>query len=403
MLYFSELFGQKVYNQENQYMGKISDFLFLPLDTALITKCIIKKNNKEKFIIPIQDIKKSDQGFSLKPAYKISTKEDREVSLRYTLQNQQIIDINGQKVIRVNDVVISELPDFTVSGIDIGVLGVFRWIGAANLIGDIISRFGMNNKSKFIPWNDIEPDEVAKGRIVLKKEQEKLENILPEDLAEHLERANIQNVLKSLHVMDKDLSARVIADLNLNYQKEILARYSDKEAGQILSLIDPDESLDVLLALDHQKREAVLQHIEADKRKQITYLMQHAKTPIGHLLSTNWLSVPADTTVKSILEKIKKETEDFSELLYIYVVNKENQIVGALNLYELLMHKSETPVLKIMNQTLILGRLTSPKEIIMNKLLKYHLYAIPIVNENRNILGIVSLQDIAEQVIEGKE
>lgn len=403
MLYFSELFGTKVFTFDKKYIGKLNDLLFLPLETPLIIKVVIKTTENKELIVPIQDIKKNGIGFILNSSYLTSEKTpDKEVSLLHTLQNQQIIDINGEKIIRVNDVIISDMPEYTISGVDIGVLGVFRWIGAANLVANITHRFGMRYKSKFIPWSDIQPNQIAKGRIILKKEQEKLERILPEDLAEHLERANIANVLKSLRVMDKDLSARVIADLNLDYQKEIFGRYSDKQAGHILSLIDPDESLDVLLALDREKRDAILMNIEKDKRDQIKFLMQHAKTPIGHLMSTNWIAVPADTMVKTAIDRIKKETEDFSDLHYLYVVNKENQIVGVLNMHELLLQKSDMLLYKVMNQNLVLGRLTTPKEIVLRRLLKYHLYAMPIVDENRNILGVVSLQDIAEVMIEGK-
>lgn len=402
MLYFSELSGQKVYTHERQYFGRVYDFLFLPLETPLITKIVIKDDKNNISIIPIQEVKRNGIGFILKHSYTTKEKaENGEMSLRFTLQDQQIIDINGEKVIRVNDVVISELPDFAISGIDIGVLGVFRWIGAANAAANLLRRIGLAFKSKYIPWNDLDPAEIAKGRIVLIKEQEKLEKILPEDLAEHLDRANIQNVLKSLKIMDKDLSARVIADLNLNYQKRIIGTYSDKEAGQILSLLDPDESIDVLLELDKEKRDAIIPYIEKDKREQIEFLMLHATTPIGHLLTTNWIAVPADMTIKSVIERIRKETTDYSELLYVYVVNKDNHIVGKLTLHELFLQKPDISIYKVMNQTLIIGKLTTPKEIVLRRLLKYQLYAMPIVDENRSILGIVSLHDIAEQVMEG--
>ena len=404
MLYFSELYGQKVFDFNKQYLGKLNDLLFLPIDTPLITKIVIVTPKKSEVIVPIKEIKKNGIGFILKQDFhRVEKDAEREVSLRHTLQNQQIIDINGEKIIRVNDVIISDIPEYMISGIDIGVLGVFRWIGAANLLANLSHQLGFRFKSKFIPWSDIQPSQAAHGRIILKKEQEKLERILPEDLAEHLERANITNVLKSLRVMDKDLSARVITDLNLDYQKEIFGRFTDKQAGQILSLIDPDEGVDVLLALEKDKREAIMEHIEKEKGQQIKFLMNHAKTPIGHLMSTNWLAVTADTMVKTAIEKIKKDAADFSELLYLYIVNKENQIVGVLNLHELILQKPDILLYKVMNQNLVLGRLTTPKEIVLRRLLKYHLYAMPIVDENRTILGIVSLQDIAEDILEENE
>lgn len=401
MLYFSELSGEKVFTEEKKYLGKIKDFLFLPAETPLITKVIISSQGK-KIIIPIKDISKNGIGFTIKKDYTPSEINEEETSLLNNLQNQQIIDIDGVKIIRVNDVIISDSPEYMISGIDIGVFGVFRWIGAAKLLANILRQFGVQYKSEFIPWSDIQPEQVAKKRIVLKKELEKLKKIHPEDLAEHLEQATIRNVLKALRVMDKETSARVIADLNLDYQKEILARYSAEHAGQILSLIDPDESVDALLVLEKEKREAILPYIENPQRKQIEFLLRHTKTPIGHMMTTEYLTVPADILIKNAIEKIKNETNEFSELLYLYAINKDNQIVGVLNLHELLLQKSDLPIYKSMNQNLILSRLTTPKEIVLRRMLKYHLYAMPIVDENRTLLGIVSLQDIAKEKVEGR-
>lgn len=402
MLYFSELYGEKVFSQDKRYTGKLNDLLFLPVETPLITKFEIKTTNGKTLHVPVHSIKKNGVGFILKNDYTAEEKTEKETSLLYKLQNQQIVDIDGTKVIRVNDVVISDTPDYTISGIDIGALGVFRWIGAAKFISKILRGLNIHYKSDFIPWSEIDPAEVAKGRIVLKSEKEQLKRIHPEDLAEHLEHATIRNVIRSLKVMDEKMSARVIADLNVDYQREIFHRFSAEHSGQILSLIDSDEAVDVLLSLDRQRREEILEHIQKEKKQPILHLIHHAKTPIGHLLSTDCMVVPSNVTIKFVLEKVQKDSENFSELLYIYAVNKENQLVGVLNLHELLLKKPDELLYKIMNQNLILGRLTTPKEILLRRMVKYKIYAIPIVDDNRTLLGVISLQDIAEDMIEKK-
>ena len=220
----------------------------------------------------------------------------------------------------------------------------------------------------------------------------------PEDLAEHLEYATVRNVLRSLRVMDKELSARVVADLNVDYQREIFQRFSAEHAGKILSLIGADEAVDVLLSLSSDKRKNILSHIEHGKKGAILHLLHHAKTPIGHLMTTEYLSIQADNSVKNALDQLKSNTSQYSELLYIYVINKEEQIVGVINIHELLMHPSDMPLYRIMNQKLVLGRLTTPKEIVFRRLIKYNLYALPIVDEKRKLLGIVTLQDIAKEI-----
>jgi CBS domain-containing protein len=348
--------------------------------------------------IPVQYIKKNGIGYIIRDDYVNEVKIETETSLLGKLLNQQIVDVDGTEVIRVNDVVISDVPDYTISGIDIGILGVFRWVGGAKLVSRLLAGLNIHYKSDFIPWSEIEDNELAKGRIVLKSEKEKLKKIHPEDLAEHLEHANIRNVLRALRVMDEKMSARVIADLNVDYQREIFQRFSAENAGNILSLIHSDEAADVLLSLDVQKREEILEHIQKGKKQPILHLLAHAKTPIGHLLSTEYLAVPSDFSVKAALDQVKNNTDGFEELLYVYLTNKDNQIVGVVNLHQLILQKPEELLYKIMNQNLVLGRLSTPKEILLRRMIKYDIYAIPIVDEKRSLLGIVSLQDINEDM-----
>ena len=398
MLYFSELYKEKVFTESKEYIGKLEDLLFLAHETPLITKFIIKTKNNKTITVPSQYVKKNGIGFILKNDYTTKERADNEFSLLYQLQDQQIVDIDGAKIIRVNDVSIHEIP-FAISGIDIGVLGIFRWIGLAKPLLSLLHRLKISYTSDFIAWSEIDPQQVESGRIVLKSEQEKLNKLHPEDLAEHLEHANIQNVLRSLKVMDEEMSARVIADLNVDYQREIFKRFSPEHAGEILSLIGPDEAVDVLLSLDHDRREEILKHIAKGKKGAVTHLLHLAKTPIGHLMSTEYVAVASDMTVREVIEKIRKETGDYSELEYVYCVNKDDQIVGVETLHELLQQKLDTPFYRFMNQNLILGRLTTPKEIALRRMVKYSIYALPIVDENRKLLGVVSLQSVVEDLV----
>ena len=126
MLYFSELYKEKVFTENKQYLGKIDDLLFLANETPLITKFVIKTKSGQLLYVPRQFVRKNGIGFILRNDYEEKEKKDNEFSVLYKLQDQQIVDIDGAKVIRVNDVIIHDAPDFAVSGIDIGFIGIFR-------------------------------------------------------------------------------------------------------------------------------------------------------------------------------------------------------------------------------------------------------------------------------------
>lgn len=396
-MYFSEMYNKKVLTQEGNVLGRLKDVLFLPVETPLLTKIVVKGKNTH--IIAIHSVRKfNGKGIYLND-FTDGVRDDNEISLYDNLQNQQIVDLQGSKLIRVNDVVINTTPQYAVSGIDVGFRGILRWLFFGRMFEDFVRNLPLTKSSEFIPWSEIQPKELTNGRIVLKKAQEQLKKMFPEDLADDLEKTTITNALNILKVMDKEMSAKVIADLKLNYQEEVLNRFPPEKSAEILSIIDPDEAVDVLLAMDPKKKNEILSKMKKDVRTDLEQLLSHAKTPVGHLMTSDFLAVNSDSTVKETLEAVKKEAEDFSEIFYIYVKNKQDQVVGVINLSELLTQKPDTQLFRIMNQNLVLGRLTTPKEIVANKLLKYHLYAMPIVNENKSLLGIVSLQDIAEDLL----
>lgn len=401
MLYFSQLYGKHVIDEAGENLGVLKDFLFLPLDAPVVTKFVVTDKSHKDQVFSIKQLKKIN-GKIYTTASPTSEEKisDKEVSVAKNLQDKQIMDLVGAKVIRANDVVIQESPSYTISGIDIGILGVLRWVKLEHLVTQTLRKLGIHYKSKFLAWDAIQPLEVTQGKIILKQEKEKMEKLQPEDLADYLEKTTIVNSLKVLKLMDSELAAQVIADINSGYQTQLFREFSPEKAGHVLSLMDADEAVDVLLTLSKERQEKILPHIDPVSAKHILHLLAHAKTPIGHLMSSDFLSVSVDTTVKHIMARVKRETEDFSDLPYIYGVNKNGQIVGVIGLHQLFLYSPETELYKIMEQNLVLARLTTPKEIAVKKLLKYHLACLPVVDEEKKILGIVKLEDVAEDLLD---
>lgn len=234
----------------------------------------------------------------------------------------------------------------------------------------------------------------------MKQEKDKIKKVPPENLADYLERTTTVNALKILKFMDPELSAHVIGDINVGFQAELLRNFSHHKAAEILSLMDADEAVDVLLTFSQKRRDEILKHILREKKQAIVHLLKHAVTPIGHVMSNQYLSVPADDTIKMVAQRVKQTVALFSDLPYIYATNTEGQIVGVISLYDLFKHPPDMPVYKCMLTNVVLIRLTTPKEIAIQKMLKYSLQAVPVVDENRNILGIVLFDDVAKDVFE---
>lgn len=396
MIYFSELQGRKVNTEDNIFIGLLEDVIFLASENPQITKLVIRTPKKEKLIIPIRFLIKDNGGIVVQKGFISQEMEENELSLLKNLLDKQIIDLIGNKIVRVNDVMIQEKPTYYISGVDIGFLGILRWFKMEKFFWKLIGVSGKKITSDFLSWADIQPLELARGTVVLKQKEGKLKKLRPEDLADHLERTNIENVDKVLKILDEEFAADVINSLNINYQTALFKNFSSDKAARILNLIDPDEAVDILLTLLPHRRETIIERLDTATKKQIQHLLRLCKSPIGEKLTTDFLSVSPDNTVIEVIDKLRRETSDFPFLSYIYVVNKEKKLIGVFSLHELLLQQSDTIVYKFMVPNVIVAHLTTPEEIVIKRMYKYRIQAIPVIDESQQILGIVTFDSAAE-------
>ena len=396
MIYFSELQGKKVSTEDNVEVGKLEDMIFLATEEPLVTKLVIRGKLKDKLIIPIQYLNRINNRIIIKKSYITSTLDENELHIVKNLLDKQIIDLKGNKIVRVNDVVIQNDGKLSVIGVDIGLLAIFRWFKLDNIIIKIHGFFKIKPVPKFLSWADIQPLELVHGEVKLRKKEEKLQKIRPEDLADYLEKTNVKNARRFLRLLDEKRAAEVIAKLNLNYQSSLFRHYSLEKVTKLLNFIEIDDVVDVLLTLSQKRRQEILENLPAEKIHQINHLIKYSTSQIGDLLTTEFITVYPDSIVRDVIEKIKNEAGDFTILNNIYVINKQNQLVGVFNLHELILQDKETPVYKFMLQDVIVLHITTPVEIALNRMIKYKLQTLPVIDKNKSILGIVSSLKIIE-------
>lgn len=399
MIYFSEFQGRKVNTEDNIFIGILEDVIFLASENPQITKLVVRTPKREKLMIPIRFLIKDNGGIVVQKGFISEEMIENELSLLKNLLDKQIIDLTGNKIVRVNDVMIQEKPTYYISGVDIGFLGILRWFKLEKFFWKLISVSGRKITSDFLSWADIQPLELARGTVVLKQKEDKLKKLRPEDLADHLEKTNIENVDKILKILDEKFAADVINSLNINYQTALFKSFSADKAARILNLIDPDEAVDILLTLSPHRREVIIEHLDPVTKKHVQHLMRLSKTPIGEKLTTDFLSVSPDNTVSEVIDKLRRETPDFPFITYVYVINKENKLIGVFSLHELLLQQSDAIVYKFMMPNIIVAHLTTPEEIVIKRMYKYKIQAIPVIDENQQILGIVTFDSAAEFIL----
>jgi magnesium transporter len=401
MLYFSELKGKVIVNDDREPVGTLMDLSFLVSDTPKITTLLVKsKKDQKSFAIPMSAIRSINHVVVVDKKYEKYEVGEQELYLMKNLLDKQIIDIGGNKVVRVNDIAISDKPGYYIAGVDIGMLGVLRWLKIEDITQKVLTPFGVKLTPKFLSWGDIQPLELTRGMVILKTDQDKLKKIRPEDLADYLEKVNIVNVDRILKALDVSFAAEIINNLNINYQSVLFRHFPPDKAAHLISLIDPDEAVDILLTLNLKKREEIIELLDADKKKAILHLLKFAKTPIGEKLTTEYMTITPDSTVREVLERIKKESMQFESLNYLYILNNEEKLIGVFSVKELLTQSLDAVVYKFMTPNVVVIHLTTPEEIAIAKMLKYKLYALPVIDKERHILGIVTIDDLSDVILD---
>ncbi len=400
MLYFSELEGKRVVTDGGAAIGKLTDLVFRAQDQPLITKLIIKTAYRENLVVPVIHLKKLNETIQLHSGFQGADIAENELYINKNLLDQQILDINGNKLVRVNDVVIQDKPQLLIAGVDIGILGIIRWFPGELMMGNLLRRFGITPVSQFLSWADIQPLELARGKVVLKKEEHKLKRLLPEDLADHLENMSIRNVTRVINIMDEKTAADVIESLNLAYQQGLFKQFTPERSAKLIERVDPDEAVDILLALPEKKRDQIIGLLSRKKHAEITSLLSLSKTPIGGLMTPEYFTVRPEDTAGRVLARIKRETNEFSTLRNVYVINADSQLVGVASLHELIMQNHDAPLYKFMVPSVVVVYLTTPVEIAIKKMLKYKIESLPVMNDKKAILGIVTFDDLASAILE---
>lgn len=397
MLYFAELSGKRVVSADGSVIGRLTDFAFLATDQPLITKLRVD-TTVGHILVPVSSVQTIKDVVTLTPGFETVGIAENELSVKIHLLDQQIIDLKGNKVVRVNDVVIQEKPYLVIAGVDVGLLGIARWLKLEQWLNRQISRFGTTLRSDFLPWENIQPLELSRGKVQLKQEESKLTKLAPEDLADHLERLSVKNISKILDLLPNEYEADVVQNLNVSRQRAFLRSIKPEHAAAILSKVDPDEAVDILLTLSEHRRSLITPFIEPEAKQQIDYLLSLATTDIGNLITTDFFIAEPNETAIRVRRRIKTDTTLEKPLSYVYILNDKKELIGVCNLHELLMAEGDAPMYKFMIQNVVAVYLTTPPEIALKKMVKYKIYSLPIINEKRQILGVVTIDDLVEEI-----
>jgi magnesium transporter len=310
--------------------------------------------------------------------------------------DKQIIDLKGSKVVRVNDIKLFWLQSrdqqhLVLNAVDIGFRGLARRLGVEFLFRRL--------ENHLVWWEFIQHPEDKTASLMLRKEKQHLDQMHPADLAEIIEDLDYKKRADFIEDLDVEVAAEAFAEMELDTQIEILGHMDSQQASDLLEEMPPDEAADLLAELPEEKSDELLNLMEPEEAQEVRELMVYEEGTAGSLMTTEYISLSPDITAAEAIRQLRTLAAEAETIYYLYMVKEDETLIGALSLRELIIAEPDTKLEDLM-QTRILS--VSPQDSdreVAEIVNKYNLLAIPVVDDNLKMLGIITVDDVLEMLV----
>ncbi|MCU0594093.1 MAG: CBS domain-containing protein [Desulfobacterota bacterium] len=322
-----------------------------------------------------------------------------EILLRKGLLDKQIVDTAGAKVVRVNDLHLHRRNgNLVLARVDVGMRGLLRRLGLLRVTAALIQfLFGYTMPDNLIAWRLVQP--VGSQDILrLKFSQTRLARLHPADLADIIEDLDRPERDRVFRALDIEVAAEVLEESDPKVQVQLIQQMTAEKASDVLEQMSPSEATDLLQELEEPHAQSLLQEMEPEAAQDVRCLLTHDEETAGGMMTTSFFSQPPHATVEQALEALRREAGDLDVIYYIYVEDHQGQLIGAVNLRELLTSDPQAPLESIMIKRVVTADLDDKKSDIADLFAKYGLRALPVVDKEGRIHGVIRFKSLLEAV-----
>jgi magnesium transporter len=402
MAFLSEILGRPVIDLDGKPVGKLTDVIVRPwaeFPHPLIEAVTIELKGGEirnlpfaavaALLTPVIPLKYRGDELPL-----FEKKED-DVFLSRDVLDKQIIDTEGARVVRVNDVELVRVNGtIYVSNVDVSWLGIIRRMGLAGLANFLARR----SKQKGISWDDVEllrRDQSMQLRVPA----EKLHELHPADLAEIVSDLNRLESGQLLDTLDVKHLADTLEEVEPDFQTELVEHMSDEKVADVLEEMEPDEAADLLGDLPEGRKEDLLALMEKDDADDVRKLLAYPEESAGGIMTTEYASIRPDLTAAEAIQVLRGMADEVETMFYVYVVDENECLIGAFSLNNLIFAAPDQKVSDFMTTRIISVNLTDDQEVVAQTVAKYDLIAIPVVDDQNHLHGIVTADDALDKIV----
>jgi sporulation protein YlmC with PRC-barrel domain/CBS domain-containing protein len=406
-LSLSELLGSPVYDPSGAASGRVREVTLAPQEDRSRVASFIVKTKTDNRILPFASVAAINGGIRASTAateWPASNGTEGLFLLERDLLDQQVIDINGRKVVRVNDVEL-QIDSVTEAGnahttmrvtsVDIGARGAVR-----RLLRGLAPRAALHAllqriPPRTIPWSFVDLIETDPARrIKLKISHEGLAKLHPADIADIVEDLAPDEREAVFRTLDEDVAAETLEEVDPKVQKSIVESLDSERAADIVEEMDPDAAADLLADLSQDHTEQILVQMEPEASQEVVELLEHREETAAGRMTTEFLALPVSATVENAIGVLREFEGGVESVSTIYLVDSHGTLAGAVPLAKLVLAQSDTPLLSLTSEPLVFAREGTSDNEVAELFDKYNLVTLAVIDKQSKLVGVITSDDV---------
>jgi len=402
-LALTELLGLPVFDTAGDRCGRVHEMALAPQEDRARVAVIIVRTKAGDRILPFTAVASINGGFRAATAastWAASNGAEGLFLLARDLLDQQIIDINGRKVVRVNDVDLHEdtsnnHPVLKIGSVDVGARGAIRRLLKGIVPVAALRALLRQIPPRTIPWEFVDLIETDPARRVkLKISHERLARLHPADIADIVEELAPDEREAVFETLDEDVAAEALEEIEPKVQKAIVESLDSDRAADIVEEMDPDAAADLLADLPEERTSEILLEMAPEEREEVSGLLEFKETTAAGRMNTEYLALGLAATAHDAVEALRGFEGGIEAVSTIYLVDSRGTLAGAVPLAKLVLAGSETPLLSLTQEPLISCLAGADDKVVAELFDKYNLLTLPVVDDTRKLTGVITSDDV---------
>ncbi|HTS06497.1 MAG TPA: CBS domain-containing protein, partial [Candidatus Eisenbacteria bacterium] len=405
-LALTELLGATVYDPSGA-AGRVREVTLTPQEDRSRISSLIVKTKSGNRIVPYDSVSAIEGGIRTSTAaaqWQAANGMEGLFLLERDLLDQQVIDVNGRKVVRVNDVDLEfdtqrdpnrPVPSLRVHAVDVGARGavrrLLRGVAPKNAIHLLLGKI----PPRSIPWKFVDLIETDPARRVkLKISHEGLAKLHPADIADIVEDLAPDERQAVFQTLDEETAAEALEEVEPRVQKSIVESLDSERAAEIVEEMDPDAAADLLADLPEDRTEQILVQMEPEAQQDVVELLEHKEETAAGRMTTDFLALPVSATVKNTIDTLREFEGGVEVISTIYLVDSQGTLVGAVPLARIVLADATTPMLSLVQEPLVMAHEGVADNDVAELFDKYNLQTLPVVDEHKKLTGVITSDDV---------